>query len=127
MNVHPNDSGNVPEFDAAVLVDLVDSNPAEFKKFALMFLDSFEAALANLDSALANDDRAGLGAVGHRAKTTARNIGAMALGRKCELLESLVQASYFDEARRVAIGVRTLFEGVRSALLRCVNSLQSGL
>jgi HPt (histidine-containing phosphotransfer) domain-containing protein len=127
MNVLPSDLGNDPEFDAAVLLDLVEGDPAEFQKFALMFISSFETALTNMDIARASDDMAVLGAMGHRAKTTARNIGAMALGQECELLENSVEASNFDEARRMAAGVRPLFEGVRSALLRCINPPHNGL
>ena len=119
---------NPPEgLDLSVLVDLVDGDPAELQKFALIFLDSFETALTNVDIALAKDDMAALGAMGHRAKTTARNIGAMALGRECELLENLVEVASFDEARRVATGLRSLLEGVRAALLRWFKPPHSSL
>ena len=115
-------------FELTVLDDLVDNDPEVFKKFTQMFIDSFETALANIDTALAKGDLTALCAMGHRAKSTARNIGAMALGRECELLESITSRTNLQEATRVAISLRPMFEAIRTELLsRRLNPPIDGL
>jgi HPt (histidine-containing phosphotransfer) domain-containing protein len=116
-----------PEFDVAVLLNLVDSDPEMFKKFALMFIRSFETALANIDMALEMSDLVALCAMGHRAKSTARNIGAMGLGRECELLETSSNKANREEATRVALGLRPMFEAVRTELSSRIDPSGHGL
>ena len=117
MTAIPDSPSNDRDFEVTLLNDLVDSDPAMFKKFALMFIASFETALANIDTALATSDLAAMGAMGHRAKSTARNIGALALGRECELLETLSANATIEEAALVAIGLRPMFDTIRCTLL----------
>ena len=92
-------------FDFTVLEDLVDGDRAMFKKFTLMCISSFETALANIDGALKSADLVALCAMGHRAKTTARNIGAIALGNACEALETISLKSNIEEATQAVVGL----------------------
>ncbi len=113
--------------DAAVLNELVDSDPAIFKKFTLMFIDSFETAQEHIDSALEVGDRNKLRAMGHRAKSTARNIGAMALGDECETLESIAMTADIDEITRVVASLRAMFEVIRCELSRRIDPPNNGI
>lgn len=117
MNDNINLSSNAHEIDVSVLMDLVDNNPETFRKFALLFISSFETVLANIDVALETSDMTALCAMGHRGKSTARNVGAISLGRGCETLERLSQEAGIEEASRAAKSLRPMFEAVREVLL----------
>lgn len=117
---------HIHEFDAAVLNDLVNSDLKLFRKFALMFIGSFETSLVNIESALEFEDRTELCEMGHRAKSTARNIGAMALGHDCETLERIAKSADIDEIKRLALGLRQMFEVIRHELSRRINPPEHG-
>ena len=117
----PSSPIGVGGFDVSVLEDLVDGDRAMFEKFTQMFVSSFETALANVDSALANGDLVAMRAMGHRAKTTARNVGAIALGNACEMLEITSETSTIDAATQAAVDLRPMFEAVRTELSRRID------
>jgi HPt (histidine-containing phosphotransfer) domain-containing protein len=114
-------------FDGSVINDLIDNDTALFKKFAQMFVDSFETALANIDGALLDGNRGVLRAMGHRAKTTARNIGAIALGDDCQKLEDIATTANVDEVTQVAVRLRPMFEAIRCELSRRIDPHKYGL
>ena len=123
----PSSPIDVVGFDVSVLDDLVDGDRAMFEKFTLMFISSFETALANIDGALKSADLVTLCAMGHRAKTTARNIGAIALGNACEALEAISLTSNIEEATQAAVGLRPMFEAVRAELSRRIDPPVHGI
>lgn len=102
--------------DLSVLEKMVGNDPAKFKKFALLFISSLEDVLQQIDDAIVRRDMAALAAMGHRAKSTALNIGAAGFSGQCLLLEQTAGAGDAPAALALAQSLRPLFQGVRTAL-----------
>ncbi len=79
----------LPVFDADVLTDLVGRDDAIVDEF----LDAFRGVLGSTTDELRNaardDDRQAASAIAHRLKSSARAVGALLLGERCERLETL--------------------------------------
>ena len=110
------DTGPV-ELDLSVLDTLVNHNPVKFKKFALLFIDSIETVLAEIDTGMATGNLPTLMGMGHRAKSTAKNIGAEAFSMQCLRLEQTARADDLAGALVIAAGLRPQFETIREAIL----------
>ena len=102
--------------DLSVLEALVNHDATKFRKFALLFISSIDTVLTEVDAAIAQNNLPLLVAMGHRAKSTARNIGAEAFANQCALLESLGRAQYEYAALQVARDMRPAFEIIRLAI-----------
>lgn len=102
--------------DLSVLDELVGNDATKFRKFALLFLSSLEDVLKQVDEACDQGDMATLAAMGHRAKSTAMNIGAAEFSHQCLQLEQTAKAQ--DTAAAIAIGssLRPMFLGIRAAI-----------
>jgi len=74
-------------FDVGALARTFSNKPDKMRKYALMFLDSARAGMAEIDAALAQADLAQLSELGHRIKSSARAVGAMRFGELCLALE----------------------------------------
>lgn len=105
-----------PGLDLSVLDTLVGHDATKFRKFALLFMSSMESVLSQVDTAAAEHDMATLGAMGHRAKSTALNIGATAFSRQCLLLEQTARAHKVDEATAIAQSLRPMFTAICQAI-----------
>ena len=107
--------------DFSVLEDLANHDAAKVRKYALLFVSSLEEVLVLIDGGIANADTALLGAMGHRAKSTARNIGATELADQCLRLEEAAKANDAATAIAVAQSLRALFLPIRAELLAHLN------
>ena len=107
--------------DLSVLEDLANHDAAKVRKYALLFVSSLEEVLVLIDGGIANADTALLGAMGHRAKSTARNIGATELADQCLRLEEAAKANDAATAIAVAQSLRALFLPIRAELLAHLN------
>ena len=99
--------------DLSVLDTLVNHDATKFRKFALLAISSLEAALAEVDSAIAQDDLPLLMAMGHRAKSTARSLGAVDFANDCLQLEQRAQAQDRPAALQIARRLRPAFDTIR--------------
>jgi HPt (histidine-containing phosphotransfer) domain-containing protein len=104
------------DLDLTVLDELVGHDPQKFRKFALLFISSLEDVLQQIDAACAVSDVARLGAMGHRAKSTAMNIGAVKFSGMCLQLEQAAKANDLVQADALAQGLRPVFEEIRTAI-----------
>lgn len=104
--------------DLSVLDTLANHDAATLRKYSLLFIASLEEVLAQVDDGVARGDLALLGAMGHRAKSTALNIGASALATQCLLLEQAAHAQDAAAATTVAHTLRPMFLAIRAALLQ---------
>ena len=109
-------SSDAPDLDLSVLDRMVGNDPARFRKFALLFLQSVGDVMDQVDQALLAEDLAALGALGHRAKSTSMNVGAATLARQCGALEFAAQQQDRVGAYAIARGLRPLLEVVRTAI-----------
>ena len=105
------------ELDLSVLDTLVNHDPVKFKKFALLFIDSIETVLREVDTGIATGHLPTLMGMGHRAKSTAKNIGAEAFSAQCLRLEQAARAEDLAGALLIASSLRPQFETIREAIL----------
>jgi len=102
--------------DLSVLETLVNHDATKFRKFALLFISSIDTVLTEVDTAIATDNLPLLMAMGHRAKSTALNIGAEAFSKQCLQLEQLARAQDRPAALQIARELRPGFEIIRLAI-----------
>jgi two-component system sensor histidine kinase/response regulator len=102
--------------DLSVLDKMVGGNPMKFKKFALLFVSSMTDVMAQIEAAVAQGDLPTLAAMGHRAKSTAMNVGATGLSVQCLLLEQAAHAGERVSALSVAQGLKPMFTAVCAAI-----------
>ncbi len=104
--------------DLSVLDTLANHDAAKLRKFSMLFIASLEDVLAQIDDGLARGDLALLGAMGHRAKSTALNIGATGFAAQCLLLEQTATAQDAAATTALAHTLRPMFLPIRAALLQ---------
>ncbi len=102
--------------DLSVLEKMVGGNAVKFKKFALLFVSSMTEVMAQIDAAVSSSDLTALAAMGHRAKSTARNVGATGLSEQCLLLETAAQAGETANALAIAQSIRPMFAAICTAI-----------
>lgn len=113
--------------DLKLLEEYVGSDPAELARFARLGVTSLEQALAPLEQALRTQDLATLQACGHRAKSTARHLGALAFADQCEAMERAARAGQTADAlqhgQQVEAGLRPLRQAMETALQQYLGAL----
>lgn len=102
--------------DLHVLDSLANHDAAKIRKYALLFLQSMDDVLAQIEVAIDNKDIPQLGAMGHRAKSTALNVGAAEFSHQCMLLEQASQNHDSSTALAIAQTLRPLFGPLRAAI-----------
>lgn len=75
--------------DLNILAKMVGNDPEKIGKFAKKFLDSARQSLLEIEAARSAQDLPALCALGHRLKSSARTVGALAFGETCHALEGL--------------------------------------
>ena len=83
----PAGAPTLPVFDDTALAQLIGDDPGLLDSFRRDFLVSTHATATALRTVVARADWAQAGALGHRLKSSARAIGAMALGGCCAGIE----------------------------------------
>ena len=94
-------AGTAPDIDLAVLAKSINNNPEKIRKYALMFVSSMHDTLAEIGATLVQADMVGVAALGHRAKSSARTVGAMGFADLCQSLEQCRRAEDYDKARGI--------------------------
>ena len=102
--------------DWEVLACLTRNNPDKIRRFATLFYASITTSLTDLAQALAQNDHAALGDLGHRLKSPARSMGAFEVGDLCEMLEQAGK-------RGDLAGARQLVGAVQAALAAAQKSI----
>ncbi len=109
-------AGDPDIIDLAVLARIVKNKPEKVRRFARMFIDSARQGLAEIDAALEREDRAGLGAVGHRIKSPARSVGAMGFADRCQALEQFRDGGSLEQARDIVTQLHSLLEQIKERI-----------
>ncbi|MBB3221474.1 CHASE domain-containing protein [Pseudoduganella umbonata] len=78
-----------PLFDLSVLGQTFGNRPDKMRKYAVMFLTSARDGLVEIETALTAGDMKRLAELGHRIKSSARAVGALAFAELCIALERL--------------------------------------
>jgi len=104
--------------DVSVLQALVGDDPQIVREFLDDFRRSATSIAREMDNARRSGDLTGIGAAAHKLKSSARAIGALDLGERCEHIESAAQSGQdaeLDELLR-------LFEETFAAVNRFLES-----
>ncbi|QYF96150.1 CHASE domain-containing protein [Massilia sp. PAMC28688] len=94
-------TGSTELIDMAALALTFGGNPAKMRKYALLFLESAQHAMQDMQASLARGDYGRLAELGHRIKSSARAVGAVGFANLCEALET--QASQPDAEQAAAL------------------------
>jgi len=87
--------------DISVLAALVGDDPATLREFLIDFRASATTIATELSVACAAGDAARAGALAHKLKSSARSVGALALGEICAAMEAAGQVG--DQAALAAL------------------------
>ncbi len=105
-------------FDVSVLAALVGDDPATLHEFLRDFRDSAASIAAELTAACAAGDAAQAGALAHKLKSSARSVGALALGEICAALEAAGKAGDKAMLKKTMPGFTDEMTAVNAALER---------
>jgi HPt (histidine-containing phosphotransfer) domain-containing protein len=104
--------------DLSVLDTLANHDAAKIRKYSQLFIASLEDVLAQVDEGITRGDCALLRAMGHRAKSTALNIGATSFSTQCLLMEQAATSNDAAAAIALAQTLRPMFQRIHTALLQ---------
>jgi CheY-like chemotaxis protein/HPt (histidine-containing phosphotransfer) domain-containing protein len=100
------------DVDFEVLARIVSNNPAKIRKYAQMFVTSMHDTMTEVEEALARADMPNVALLGHRAKSSARTVGANSFAELCLALEQCKQAGDYDKAFGIVEKMRPLLERI---------------
>ncbi len=115
-------AGDAGVIDLAVLTKIVRHNPENIRKYALMFVSSMRNTMAEVEATLAHADMVGVAALGHRAKSSARMVGAMGFADLCQALEQCKLAGDYDRACGIVAQMRPLPERLSEQIDKELNA-----
>lgn len=107
--------------DLAVLQHLVGDDPAVLQRFLRGFRDSTAQLVMNLEEAIAGGQAVYAGDQGHKLKSSARSLGALAFGELCEEVERVGKAG--DLASLTAL--RPRFAAAAQEVIAALDDLLS--
>jgi PAS domain S-box-containing protein len=110
---------SVAPVDVSVLAALVGDDPATIREFLMDFRASATSIAAELATACAAGDTTQATALAHKLKSSARSVGAMALGELCAELEATGNAGQADALPDLI----QRFEAEMAAVEACLESL----
>ena len=98
-----------PIWNPDTLTELVGDNPAMHKRLLDKFLINAEKQMAEITVAAATNDTATLAGVAHTLKSSARSVGALALGELCQRLETAARAGDAQACSALVAGLAATF------------------
>jgi PAS domain S-box-containing protein len=99
--------------DSAILENIVGTDPAKLKKFYRRFVETASVSLSEMELALAEQDFAKLGALGHRSKSSAASVGAMHYAEICHHLEKAGKSTDLKELAELVPQLRVLLAQIK--------------
>jgi signal transduction histidine kinase/CheY-like chemotaxis protein/HPt (histidine-containing phosphotransfer) domain-containing protein len=90
-------NGDAPIWNRDTLAEMVGDDPALHKTLLADFIPQSVAIVAEIDAAFAAKDAQKIGALGHKLKSSARYMGAKAMGDVCEALQHSGHAGEWDK------------------------------
>ncbi len=118
-------AGYAGVIDLVVLAKIVSHNPEKIRKYALMFVSSMHDTLAEAEATLAQADMVGVAALGHRAKSSARTVGAMGFADLCQALEQCKLAVDYGKAYDIVTKMQILLERISEQIDKELNEPRS--
>jgi two-component system, sensor histidine kinase and response regulator len=87
--------------DPSVLADTLGGDPAQVRKYVLLFLETTKEGLIEIDVLLNLADLESIAAVGHRIRSAALTVGALRFADLCKMLEQLRHIGDFEKAKEI--------------------------
>ncbi len=115
-------AGDVGVIDLAVLTKTVGQKPEKIREYALMFVSFTHDTLAEVEARLAQADMMGVAALGHRAKSSARMVGATGFADLCQALEQCKRAGDYDQACGIVAQMQTLLARISEQIDKELNA-----
>jgi CheY-like chemotaxis protein/HPt (histidine-containing phosphotransfer) domain-containing protein len=110
------------EVDLNVLARIVSRDPEKIRKYAQMFVSSMNDTLTEIETTLARADVVALAALGHRAKSSARTVGATGFADLCQALEQCTRPEDYDKARGIIEKMRPLLTRITGQIDEEINT-----
>jgi HPt (histidine-containing phosphotransfer) domain-containing protein len=99
--------------DLSVLEKMLGTtDPLKVKKFALKFLLSAQQGLQEIETALEKEDLATLAALGHRNKSPAKTVGALAYAELCLGLEHFKNDGSVKDAEQLVLQMGAMLKKI---------------
>jgi len=105
-------AGNPDIIDLSILAEMMGTHPERIPEFAHRFIASTTIDIDEIEKALARNDMEELGALGHRAKSPARMVGAIGFADLCQALENCAHNGDIEEARDIVNQLRPLLQQI---------------
>jgi len=107
---------DVPLIDLTVLAKSIGHDPAILQEFARKFLHNAQQGLAEIQDALDKGDMTKLAALGHRNKSPARTVGAMAYAELCLALEKFKLGGDPAQARDILSKMQSMLAQINEEI-----------
>jgi two-component system, sensor histidine kinase and response regulator len=98
--------------DLNVLAKNFQGNSERMRKYAFKFVETARQGLGEFEAALAEENLAQLAALGHRSKSSARAVGALAFADLCQALEKIGERDGLEQAREIVSRLRPMLEQI---------------
>ena len=105
-------AGDPDIIDLSVLAEMMSGHPERIPGFARRFVASSKADVAEIEKALECHDMAALAALGHRAKSPARMVGALGFAGLCQALEDFARNGEAEQVREVISQMSPLLQQI---------------
>ena len=112
----PFSSPDFPVWNPITLSELVGDNPGMHKRLLGKFLLSAEKQVAQIVAGAAASDTATVGGAAHTLKSSARSVGALALGELCQAIEAAGHAGDAHTCSALAQGMPQTFAAATQAI-----------
>jgi PAS domain S-box-containing protein len=104
--------------DLSSLKKMMGSDPVKVHKFALKFVQTAQQGLHEIEEMLRQENMVALAALGHRNKSPARTMGALAFADMCQALEQFKDGGEIEQARQIVARMRPLLQQIAEQINR---------
>ena len=98
--------------EASVLADSLGVKVEQIHKFTLMFINSANLGMIELEDALEKQDMAAITMIGHRLKSSSATVGANQFSELCGVLETCKDKEKFDKARETIFQLKSVLKSI---------------
>ena len=95
------ESGDPAIIDLSILANIIGPDPVKQKRISLKFIESVHKSLIEIETALASENLAALGSIGHKIMAAARSVGAMGYADLCYALEQAGKKGDLKQAQEI--------------------------
>ena len=102
--------------DSSILVDALGDDPAQVRKYVLLFLKTAKEGLVEIDVAAGLTDVESISEVGHRIKSAALTVGALRFADSCLMLEQLRKSKDIEKAKKIIASMHLMLASIEEKM-----------